>query len=167
MRWSFRSNSSWPSLRSKHKAQSEVNTQAGNSPLATAQDVSQQPLTRNLSQGLAVRTRLAATWTDYLRYLLITETSEVLCGKVCSSLPAGMGNDNTSLCLFPSLRDSCNWWLISAPCLWFPGTLATPMRTVKMTVCSTQLWKLTVVAKIQCIDSCLNHAQKQAVLSKT
>jgi len=38
--WSFMSNSSWPSLRSKHKLQSGVNTQAGNSPLATAQEQS-------------------------------------------------------------------------------------------------------------------------------
>lgn len=57
--------------------------------------------------------------------------------------------------------------LLSAPCLWFPGTLATSMTTVKMTVCFTKLWKVTVVAKMQCIRSCLNHAQKQAVLSKT
>lgn len=55
----------------------------------------------------------------------------------------------------------------SAPCLWFPGALATPTIAVKMTVCCTKLQKITVVAKMQCIGSCLNHAQKQAVLSKT
>lgn len=47
-----------------NKVWSEVNPQAGNSPLDTAPDASQQPLTRNLFRELAVRTWLADT--DYL-----------------------------------------------------------------------------------------------------
>lgn len=57
--------------------------------------------------------------------------------------------------------------LLSAPRLWFTGMLVTPMTTAKMTVCSTQLWKIIVMAKMQHTGSCLNHAEKLAVLSKT
>lgn len=143
MWWSFRSNSSWPSLRGKYKVHSEVNTQARNLPLATAQDISlQQPLTRNLSQGLAVRTWLAAMWTNYLRYSLATEISEMLYGKVSSSLSAGFENDNRSFCFFPSWRDLCNSWLIFSTVSVIPGTLAT-VTTDKMTVSFRKLWKIT------------------------
>jgi len=46
---------------------------------------------RNLSQGLIDKTTPASMWTAYSRDLFVTETCDALYEKLCSCLPAEMG----------------------------------------------------------------------------